>query len=120
MRKIILLCVAVVLGCGEIENDFDKFCSFVTDLEKKETFTTENMGIKNAIIYGHVISSATYGTEIRESFTSVSTVNPEDKYSLFTEVAEMTLNKNWACPSLQIFFSTTTQQQPNQTPSRTM
>jgi hypothetical protein len=107
MRRIIFLFVFTILGCSERENDFDAFCNFVTALENKEPFTPENRNKTYKNLYDHVKFSITYGTELRTSIFSISNADPAERYSYFTQAAELTLNKKWACPSLERFYTTT-------------
>jgi len=107
-KRFICIFILLIFSCStDAKNDFIYLCDYISSMEEKETFTSNNLEENYLDIQTHIDSSVTYGPEIREAFFGVSAVDPEKKYLTFKKVAEIVTNAEWSCEPLERFFITT-------------
>ena len=89
------------------KDDFSNFCHFVSELEKTEKFTPENLSTNFTMLIKHVEDVTHYGEALKSTFSNAQNLNADDKYEYFKESAELTTKESWECQPLKRFYSTT-------------
>lgn len=79
--------------------DFDALCNLIDETlemslsaEKKITYVNDNLQQR--------INSK----DVKEAFISLQYLDPAERYSVFKQAAEATIDKQWECAPMKIFF----------------
>ena len=102
---VLFISIIALTSCNKI-NDFDLLCGYFDNLtvenNKKEFSSEQKFQFINELVKKNISTNS----PARESWQAVIGFLPaEGRYALYKEAAEVTLNKNWHCSSMQILLS---------------
>jgi hypothetical protein len=99
------LVVVFLSGCsgkyGRADNGFDKICLIYEDVLNDPANAKKAMIEKDMLIY-EAIRKHVSDIDAITAFSAVASADPDKKYSLFKQAAEMSLKREWDCKVLQM------------------